>query len=118
MTIINDKMPSFTRSLYNVLDDALREGARDTLINAKDKAPFSKGGLRSESEVKKNTNLSWRISFWIEYARFQEFGGDSKRRVRKYSHSGTGAHFLKNSGDEQATKMNMILRKHSQRARA
>lgn len=118
MTIINDKLPSFTRSLYNVLDDALREGARDTLISAKNKAPFSKGNLRAESEVKKNVSLSWRISFWMEYARFQEFGGDSKRRVRKYSHSGTGAHFLKDSGDEQAEKLNMTIRKHAQRARA
>lgn len=118
MTIINDKLPSFKGSLYNVLDDALREGARDTLINAKTKAPFSKGDLRGESEVKKNTSLSWRVSFWMEYARFQEFGGDSKRRVRKYSHSGTGAHFLKDSGDEQAKKLNMTMRKHAQRAMA
>lgn len=115
--IIIDKMPQFKRSVNNVFNDALREGARDALINAKDKAPYAKGGLRGESEIKKNNNLSWRISFWIEYARFQEFGGTAKRRVRNYSTSGTGAHFLRNAGDEQAERISSVFRKHALRAR-
>lgn len=115
--IIIDKMPAFTRSLYNVLDDALRESGRDVLINARTKAPFDKGGLRSDSDVSSQGRLTQRISFWKEYARFQEFGGDGNRTVRNYSHSGTGSHYLKDSGDEQAKKMPMILRKHAQRAR-
>lgn len=115
---VRDKMPSFKRSLYSVMDDAIKEGARDTLINAKTRAPFDKGGLRSESDLKKVKLLHWRVSFWKEYARFQEFGGDSKRRVRNYSHSGTGKGYLKSSGDEQAKKIKMTLKKHSVRARA
>lgn len=114
---VEDKLPSFKRSLYNVMDDALREGARDTLIQAKSNAPFKKGSLRSNSDTTKRTKLSWRISFWIEYARFQEFGGDGRRRVRKYSTSGTGAHYLGRAGDAQAKKMRGILNKHSRRAR-
>ncbi len=117
-TIVNDKLPQFTRSLYNVLDDAMREGARDGLIAAKTRAPFYKGGLRSESEVKRISSLFWRISFWKEYARFQEFGGDGKRTVRNYSHSGTGKHYLKTSGDEQAERIASLARKHGIRARA
>ena len=115
--IVKDKMPQFKRSLYSVLDDAFREAARDTLIKAKDKAPFKDGGLRGESDVSKPSNLHYRVSFWVEYARFQEFGGDSKRQVKNYTTGGTGKHFLKNAGDEQAKKLNMVIRKHTQRAR-
>lgn len=115
---ITNKLPSFARSLYNVLDDALKEAAKDTLINAKSKAPFDKGGLRSESEIENVKPLHKRVSFWKEYARFQEFGGDSKRRVRNYSHSGTGKHFLKKAGDEQSKKLTRTLKKHAGRARA
>lgn len=117
MNFISNKLPAFKRSLDNVLDDAFREAARDTLINAKNKAPFDKGGLRSETEIKKVRTGHYRVSFWKEYARFQEFGGDSKRKVRNYKTSGTGKGFLKKAGDEQAIKLNMIVRKHVQRVR-
>lgn len=117
MIFVNDKLPAFKRSLYNVLDDAFKEAARDVLINAKTKAPFDKGGLRSDVEVKKVLPLHYRISFWKEYARFQEFGGDSKRKVKNYKTSGTGKGFLKTAGDEQAKKLDMTIRKHAQRAR-
>lgn len=117
-TVVKDKMPQFKRSLYGVLDDAFREAARDTLIRAKSRAPHDKGGLRSDTEVKRIKQHHWRVSFWKEYARFQEFGGDSKRRVRNYSTSGTGKKYLKTSGDEEAKKLTMTIKKHSVRARA
>ncbi len=117
MIRVNDKLPAFKRSLDNVLDDAFREAARDLLINAKTRAPFDKGGLRSDTEIKKVKERHYRVSFWKEYARFQEFGGDSKRKVRNYKTSGTGKGFLKKSGDEQAKKLNLIIRKHTQRVR-
>lgn len=114
---VNDKLPSFKRSLYNVLDDAIKEAAKDTLIKARTKAPFKKGPLRGESDFKPIKPLHQRVSFWMEYARFQEFGGDSKRRVRRYSTSGTGKAYLKNSGDEMVKKLPMIIKKHAVRAR-
>ena len=116
--IVIDKLPRFKGSLYNVMDDALNEGARDTLLKAKTKAPVEHGHLRGASEIKRVGRLKQRISFWIEYARFQEFGGDGKRRVRKYTTAGTGAHYLRNAGDEQARMMPNIIKKHAQRARA
>ena len=97
------------------MNDALREGARDTLIKAKTKAPFSKGDLRGETEIDQKGLLWWRVSFWMEYARFQEFGGDSKRRVRNYSTAGTGKGYLKKSGDEEAKKIVMKFKKHAGR---
>ena len=114
---VNDKMPQFRRSAYSVMNDALREGAVDTLIRAKERAPFDKGGLRSDTELSKPGILKWRVSFWKEYARFQEFGGDSKRRVRNYSTSGTGKRYLKTSGDEQTKKIQLTFKKHGMRAR-
>lgn len=116
--VIIDKMPQFKRSLFSVLDDAMKEGARDTLIVARTRAPFDKGQLRAESDTRRTEPLKWRVSFWKEYARFQEFGGDASKRVRNYGTAGTGAHYLRSAGDEQVKKMNLVIKKHAQRARA
>lgn len=112
-----DKLPQFARKAHNALDDALQEAAKDTLIAAKTRAPFDKGGLRSETDVKKVEKLLWRVSFWKEYARFQEFGGDGKRTVRNYSAAGTGKFYLKRSGDEQTKKLVSKFKKHSVRVK-
>jgi hypothetical protein len=112
-TTIKNKLPSFKRSLYNVLDDAFKEGARDTLINALPKTPFDMGGLKADSDVKKIADLHWRVSFNKEYASVQEL-----KEHKNYTTSGTGAHFLKNAGDEQRDKIKDIARKHGKRARA
>lgn len=112
-----DKMPIFANGLKRVYDDAIGETAREVLINARNRAPFQKGALRRESDVGQQTSLKWRISFWVEYARFQEFGGDKKRRVRNYSTAGTGAGFLKKAGDEGQTKLRATLQKHGLRVR-
>ena len=116
--VVIDKLPKFRLSAKKVLGDALREAGTDVLINTKERAPFKKGGLRGESHVKPIHPLLYRVSFWMEYARFQEFGGDSKRRVRKYTTSGTGKHYLKSSGDEAVDKLNLTFAKHGRRARA
>jgi hypothetical protein len=115
---VNDKLPTFKRNLYNALNDALADGSKDILIKAKTRAPYKKGALRANSETRQQKVLSWRTSFWIEYARFQEFGGDNKRRVQNYSTPGTGKEYLKKSGDEVAESLVMTLKKHTQRARA
>ena len=112
VTVI-DKLPLFAIMSRAALNNALREAARDGLIDAKEHAPFSKGDLRGVTDVHEFKLLTWRISFWMEYARFQEFGGDSKRQVRNYSTAGTGAHFLKNAGDKQREKLRMNFAKHS-----
>ena len=114
---VTNKLPSFGRSAARVLDDAIKEGATDTLVGAKLRAPFQHGALRSASTVKRVKPLVWRVLFWMEYARFQEFGGDGRRRVRRYSTAGTGKGFLKQSGDVQAKRLNQTLSKHGRRAR-
>lgn len=116
--IVRDKMPAFKRSAFNALDDALAEGAREILIKAKTKAPYNESGvLRSESLIDKITPLHHRIEFNADYARFQEFGGDGKRIVRNYTTSGTGAHYLKDAGDNVVNRMNQIFIIYSKRVR-
>lgn len=110
---IIDHFPTFARSAKASLNNALREGARDGLIDAKEHAPYADGGLRGSTDLNMIRLMVWRISFGIEYARFQEFGGDSKRKVRNYSHSGTGAHYLRNAGDKQFAKLILKFKKHS-----
>ena len=114
---INDKLPQFRRNLYAVMDDALKEGSGDLLRKAKQRAPFKAGQLRGETEAKRVSPLKWRTSFWKEYARFQEFGGDSSHRVRNYSYAGTGKRYLKSSGDEVAQRLKLQFIKHAKRAR-
>lgn len=116
MRVVNN-LPRFSRTLYNVLDDALLEGARDILIKSKERAPFKQGALRSQSETHRVKFLHQRVSYWVEYARFQEMGGDGLRRIRNYTSPGTGKGFLKKSGNEVADRINMTLAKHARRAR-
>ena len=115
--IVVDRMPQFKRSAYNVLNDALIEGAREVLFNAKTRAPYKKGGLRGKTEKHQERPLLQRIVFGIEYARFQEFGGDGKKIVRNYSTPGTGKGYLKSSGDEVAAGLTTTFKKHGLRAR-
>jgi hypothetical protein len=75
------------------------------------------GGLRADSETRQIKKMHWRISFWKVYARYQEFGGDSNRTVRKYTTPGTGAHFLRNAGDEQVKKLVSKFKKHGSRVK-
>lgn len=115
---IDNRLPQFKSSLHKVMADALNEGARDTLITAKTRAPYRTGGLRSDSQIQRKGPLSYWVSFYKEYARFQEYGGDTSRRIRNYTTAGTGKGFLKTSGDEQAARIVNIYKKHAGRARA
>ena len=120
---IIDKMPQFKRSLYSVMGDALKEATRDTVINSKAKAPYSgKGHLRADVGIRRTSRLSYTVYYGDnnakDYARFQEFGGDGTRKVRKYTTPGTGAHFLRDAGNEQARKIDRTFKKHAMRAKA
>lgn len=114
---IEDYIERFGRSAINELDNAVREGAVNILVASKGKAPFDKGGLRSDTETKQIKKMHWRVSYWKEYARFQEFGGDKKRIVRNYTTAGTGKHYLSKAGDDETNNLKARLRVYAQRAR-
>lgn len=113
-----NKLPAYKVRLYQVLDDAVRETSLDILIKSKNKAPYGEtGDLRADTEHKQIVPMKWRVSYFKEYARFQEFGGDSTRRVRNYTTPGTGKAFLKSSGDQAVINLKANVKKHSVRAR-
>lgn len=114
ITIVN-KLPKFVDGVTDKLEDAVREVVKDILVESHDKAPFKDGGLRRQVETSRRGNLHYRASYNVEYARYQEAGGDGRRKVRNYSTAGTGAHFLESSGDNQTKKLANKIRKHSKR---
>lgn len=111
---VDDKLPQMSRRIGGVLDDALKELGRDILVKSRTVAPFDKGHLRADSDLKKVKGV-WRITYYKEYARFQEFGGDANRTVRNYSTPGTGKHYLGKTGDEIYTRAIFTLKKHAGR---
>lgn len=115
---INDRLPKFSRSMEGLLDSAFRSQARDILIDAKNNAPFQKGHLRSDTQVTKEGRLHYRISFFKEYARFQEFGGDSKRTVRNYTTAGTGKRYLSRAGVAGSKRLARTVKTYLKGARA
>lgn len=112
-----DRMPQFKRNAKSVMNDALREASRDILVLSRNKAPYQKGGLRTDADAKMVKQLHWKVSYYKEYARFQEFGGDSKRRVRNYTTPGTGKKYLSNSGKRVGEKITTLFKKHGGRAK-
>jgi hypothetical protein len=117
--VVINNLPLFGNIAKKTLDDALGSAARDTQVDAKAHAPFQKGALRSYSDNNRQGNLHWRVSFDMEYAAYQERGArrDGSHRVRKYSTSGTGAHFLENAGDKQILKLPGKFKMYAQRAK-
>lgn len=115
---INDRLPQFSRSLENMMESAMRSAARDILIDAENNAPVQKGELRADTHIKKMEKLHYRISFFKEYARFQEFGGDGKRTVRNYTTAGTGKRYLSRAGSAGAKKLARTLKTYARGARA
>jgi len=110
--VINN-LPKFSKVTKVALNNALNELARDLLIDAKNTAPFLSGGLRSDSGVKTPKPLSKEVYFGKEYAAYQEFGGDGKKRVQNYTTAGTGKKFLSKSGDKQSRRGTMVIKKHA-----
>lgn len=118
MKVVNNRLPQFKSHLYLVLGDALKEAGRDILIGSRRKAPFRKGPLRAQSDVRKINPLHQRIEFNIEYAAPQEAGRAGGRVFRNYTTRGTGAHFLESTGDSYSRlSIKGKLAKHARRAR-
>lgn len=113
---IDDRLPMFSNKAKNYLNDALKEGAKDILVKSTAKAPYKDGGLRGNKDAMQTGRMQWTVTYWNEYARYQEFGGDGRRVVRNYTTAGTGKGYLKKSGDEVANAMSLIFAKHGGRA--
>lgn len=117
MIRIEDRLPEFSQNLKSNLDDGMRELARDILIESQNRAPFKRGQLRTDSDIKKLATAVYQVRYHKEYARFQEFGGDGNRIVRNYTTPGTGKGYLGDTGDRLFSKAIHTLKKHAGRTR-
>lgn len=115
---VDNRINQFAASAKYEIDNAIRESAVNVLIASKQRAPFDKGGLRGDTETKRIIPMHWRVSYWKEYARFQEFGGDGRRVVRRYKTSGTGKRYLTTAGNNETSNLIARLKVYAKRARA
>lgn len=92
------------------IKNALRAMAEATLQRARMLAPMSAiknhaGTLRTSGVIEpEKDGFEQVVQFGagIEYARYQEFGGDGRRVVRNYTTPGTQAHYLHDAGESVA----------------
>jgi len=114
VTVI-DNLPKFAELTLQAWDRSLNRMAIDIERLSKAQVPVgptkkqsrnshSSGQLRSSGHHMKLGFLSYITYYNMEYARYQEFGGDGKRTVRHYTKAGTGSFYLKNPGDLIASK--------------
>lgn len=104
---ITDNTGKFIIANENALNRALEIMAMDTVTLAKTKVPVKKSHLQSSINYTKVNDLNYavyagtKLNATEDYARFQEFGGDGNRNIKNYTTPGTGAHFIKDSGDNR-----------------
>lgn len=113
MSVISH-LPEFKLITVQKLDKAFDSMAHEVEREAKQIVPHDKGILQSSIHAKKLGSLQYRVTVGeqpgVAYARFQEEGGDSKRKVKNYSKSGKQAHFLRDSGERVASKAEERIR--------
>ena len=108
--VIHGDLDTFLRQTELNVKSALKAMADATLQRAQMLAPMSAieghaGTLRSTGLVKTADNgmtASAEFGNGIEYARYQEFGGDGRRVVQNYTTAGTQAHYLRDAGSSVA----------------
>ena len=108
----------FLRQNAGAVGTALDNMASDieTLAKVK-KVPVKRGHLQGSINAINKGQSGRRVEATAKYARFQEFGGNRKRRVRKYSKPGTGAHYLRDSGKEITRDFEKYVQRQTQRLR-
>lgn len=97
---IIDKMKQFVQGHAEAGDRALNRMAVDIERLSKIRVPVDKGQLKASGWHRKYGKFNYKVVFNKEYAAYQEFGGDSKRTIKRYTTPGTGKFYLRRSGDE------------------
>lgn len=109
-------MVAFIKENANIMDRALNRMAVDIERLSKAQVPLDKGQLRSSGHFTRTGPLSYQVSYNSEYARFQEFGGDHKRTVKKYTTPGTKKFYLRDPGQQISAKAFEYFRNESKMA--
>jgi len=124
---VESKIPQFKRETESKLEMILGTLASKIHTLAVMKAPKSKnimtggkkhsspGNLRASGHSERVNKLSYRVSFGdklnVPYARFQEYGGDGTRIVKRYTTPGTSKNYLRGSAENILRNANETLRK-------
>lgn len=108
--VVHDGSEALLRQTELNVKNALKAMADATIQRAQMLAPMS--DIEGHAGTLRATGISFdrdggytavaQFGNGIEYARFQEFGGDGRRVVKNYTTDGTQAHYLKESGDSVA----------------
>lgn len=100
MIRINDKLPQFADQNVDAMDRALWQIAKDINMLSKELVPWKEGHLSASGRAVKIGRLKYQTQYNMEYAAFQEFGGDGNRVVKNYSRPGRQAHYLRDAGQQ------------------
>jgi hypothetical protein len=99
-----DRLRDFANSNGDAMDRALNRMAIDIERLSKMQVPVDKGHLRASGLHRRVSKLKYVVEYNKEYARYQEFGGDGRRVVRRYSQPGKKKFFLRDPGKTIAGK--------------
>ena len=98
LKIVN-KIKEFAKQNADAMDRSLNKMAIDIERLSKEQVPFGEtGGLKASGKHQKIGYLNYRVSYNKRYARYQEFGGDGTRKVRRYSLPGKKKFYLRDPG--------------------
>lgn len=101
---IIDNLGKFVTGFTSSMDRALNRMSIDIERLSKATVPIKHGHLKGSGYHRRTGLLNYRIVFNMEYARYQEFGGDDKRTVRKYTYPGKKKFYLRDAGNTIAEK--------------
>lgn len=126
MVRVESKLPQFRKQTEEKMDKGLSLLATRIETEAKMKAPKSAGvkqggkrgaipgQLKSSGITKRLIPKHYQVRFGDNnsgaYARFQEYGGDGRRVVKRYSTPGTGKEFLQKAGENAQKNMISIIK--------
>lgn len=97
LKIVNN-IKKFAKENADAMDRALNKMAIDIERLSKEQVPHNKGQLKASGKHQRIGYLKYAVSYNKVYARFQEFGGDDTRTVRKYSKPGKKKFYLRDPG--------------------
>lgn len=112
---IVDQMKRFIQLNEDAVDRALNRMAIDVERLSKERAPVLHGQLWASGHHLRKGRLNYVMIFDKEYARYQEFGGDGRRKIKNYTKAGTGAHYLRDSGNTISDKSIGYIKSEIQR---
>lgn len=97
---ITDNTNKFISRHEQAQDTALKNMALKVIRLSSRQVPVDQGTLKSSKggSPHKQGKLKYAVIYNSRYAAYQEFGGDSRRTVRRYTTPGTKKHYLTDPG--------------------